>query len=158
MNTFDRGTAASPGNRNPPSRGLTLHPMPDKPLVLFDGVCNFCNRMVNFAIRNDRKAKLLFTPLQSATGKEIIQQFGVPASADTLVLLEKGRAYSYASAAIRICKYLRWPAKMMYAFIIVPSFISQPFYKWIARNRYKWFGKKDTCMVPSAEEKERFLP
>lgn len=114
--------------------------------------------MVNFAIRNDRKAKLRFTPLQSATGKAIIQQFGIPASADTLVLLEKGKAYTYAKAAIRICKYLRWPAKMMYAFIIVPSFISQPFYKWIARNRYKWFGKKEKCMVPSAAIKERFLP
>lgn len=144
-----------PGKLSP--QGLTLRYMQEKPLVLFDGVCNFCNRMVNFAIRHDPGAKLRFTPLQSFTGKKIIEQLGVPASADTLVLIERGRAYTYASAAIRICKYLRWPAKMMYAFIIVPSFISQPIYRWIARNRYKWFGKKETCMVPTPEVKERFL-
>jgi predicted DCC family thiol-disulfide oxidoreductase YuxK len=131
--------------------------MEKSPIILFDGVCNFCNRMVNFAIRNDKKAKLKFAPLQSAIGETLKHQFNVNPSADTVVFIDKGKAYTYASAAIRVCKYLDWPAKAMYAFIIIPAFISQPVYKLIARNRYKWFGKKEICMIPKAEEKERFL-
>lgn len=127
------------------------------PVVLFDGACNFCNRMVNFAIRNDKKAKLKFAPLQSAAGQVLLQQYKVSPAADTVVFIDNGKAFTYASAAIRICKYLDWPAKAMYAFIIIPSFISQPVYKWIARNRYKWFGKKDTCMVPAPEIRNRFI-
>ena len=129
----------------------------EHPILLFDGVCNFCNRMVNFAIRNDKKAKLRFVPLQSATGQQLLNKFNVSSSADTIVLIYKGKAYTYANAAIRICKWLDWPAKALYAFIIIPSFISQPLYKWFARHRYKWFGKKEECMVPTNEVSERFL-
>ena len=125
--------------------------------MLFDGVCNFCNRMVNFAIRNDKKGKLKFAPLQSATGKQLTGKYNVPPPADTIVFISKGKAYTYADAAIRICRYLDWPAKAMYALIIIPAFISQPLYKWFARHRYKWFGKKESCMVPTAEVRERFL-
>lgn len=127
------------------------------PIVLFDGVCNFCNNMVNFAIRNDKKAKLRFTPLQSETGKKLLSDHKVPLSVDTVVLVDNGKAYTYARAAIRISKYLDWPAKMLYAFIIIPPFISQPLYKWLGRNRYKWFGKKESCMVPTKEVRQRFL-
>lgn len=126
-------------------------------VVLFDGVCNFCNKMVNFAIRNDKKALLKFSPLQSQAGQQLLLQYKVSPTANTVVFIDKGKTYTYAAAAIRICRYLRWPAKMLYAFIIIPSFISQPFYKWIARNRYKWFGKKETCMVPTPEIRNRFL-
>lgn len=125
--------------------------------MLFDGVCNFCNRMVNFAIRNDPKAKLRFAPLQSATGQALKEQYGVSPDADTIVFIENGKSYTYARAAIRVCRYLRWPARMLYMFVVVPRFISQPVYKWIARNRYKWFGKKDTCMIPTPEVRSRFL-
>jgi predicted DCC family thiol-disulfide oxidoreductase YuxK len=131
--------------------------MENHKIILFDGVCNFCNRMVNFAIRNDKKAKLKFAALQSDAGQRLTKDFAIPPTADTIVFIEKGKAYTYANASIRICKYLDWPAKLLYAFIIVPSFISQPFYKWIARNRYKWFGKKEECMVPTAEVRERFI-
>ena len=113
--------------------------------------------MVNFAIRNDRKAKLKFTPLQSDTAQQLKVRFNIPSSTDTVILVDNGKVYTYASAAIRISKYLDWPARMMYAFIIIPAFISQPIYKWIARNRYKWFGKKETCMIPTPELRERFL-
>lgn len=125
--------------------------------MLFDGVCNFCNRMVNFAIRNDPKAKLRFAPLQSAAGQALKEQYGVSPDADTIVFIENGKSYTYARAAIRVCRYLRWPARMLYMFVVVPRFISQPVYKWIARNRYKWFGKKDTCMIPTPEVRSRFL-
>jgi predicted DCC family thiol-disulfide oxidoreductase YuxK len=113
--------------------------------------------MVNFAIRNDKKGKLKFAPLQSAIGEKLKQQYRIQPSADTIVFIDKGKAYTYAKAAIRICKYLGWPAKLLYGFIIVPALISQPIYKWIARNRYKWFGKKEICMIPTAEVKGRFL-
>lgn len=128
-----------------------------KPIVLFDGVCNYCNAMVNFAIRNDRSAGLQFAALQSAPGTALRKQFNIGTDVDSLILIENNEAYTYADAALRICKYLDWPAKILYAFNIVPSFISTPVYKWIAKNRYKWFGKKDVCMVPSADVKKRFL-
>ena len=113
--------------------------------------------MVNFAIRNDKKSKLRFAPLQSSKGRLLKNQFGIPSSIDTVILIENNKVYTYARAAIRISKYLDWPAKMMYAFIIIPSFISQPLYKWFARHRYMWFGKKEKCMITTEEVKERFL-
>ena len=126
-------------------------------VLLFDGVCIFCNSMVNFTIRNDKKAKLKFCPFQSEYGQMLKIKHGLSPDADTIVFIENDTAYTYAKAAIRVCKCLDWPAKMLYGFIIVPSFISQPLYKWFARHRYKWFGKKDTCMIPSPEVKSRFL-
>lgn len=127
------------------------------PIVLFDGVCNFCNSAVNFAIRNDKKARLKFAPLQSAAGQELRTRYQIPTTIDTVIFIDKGKVYTYASAAIRICRYLGWPAKMLYAFIIIPAFISQPVYKWIARHRYKWFGQKDSCMMPTPAVRQRFL-
>lgn len=127
------------------------------PVVLFDGVCNFCNRMVNFAIRNDPKGRLRFAALQSAAGQALLKQYQVAPTADTLVLIQNDQAYTYAKAAIRICRYLRWPVKICYAFRIIPGWISQPFYKWFARHRYQWFGKKETCMIPGPAVSNRFL-
>ncbi|MBP8114586.1 MAG: DUF393 domain-containing protein [Chitinophagaceae bacterium] len=127
------------------------------PIILFDGVCNFCNRMVNFAIRNDKKGKLKFAPLQSEIGVNLKKQFQISPTADTVIFIENGKSYTYAKAAIRISKYLDWPAKAFNVFRIIPSFISQPLYKWFAKRRYKWFGKKETCMIPTAEVKARFL-
>lgn len=113
--------------------------------------------MVNFAIRNDKKGQLKFAPLQSETGKNLLTTYDVSPSADTVVFIENGKAYTYANAAIHISRYLNWPAKMLYAFIIIPPFITQPIYKWFAKRRYKWFGKKETCMIPTKEVRERFL-
>ena len=129
----------------------------DLPVVLFDGICNYCNSCVNFAIRNDKQARLRFAALQSASGQQLKEKYGVVPAVDSVILIDNNRAYTYSDAAIRITKYLRWPAKALYALIILPPFIRQPIYKWIARNRYKWFGKKDACMVPSAEIRDRFL-
>lgn len=129
----------------------------DHPVVLFDGVCNYCNSWVNFAIRNDREARLRFATLQSATGQELKAKYGVAAGTDSVILIDNEKAYTYSNAALRIAKHLRWPAKAIYALLIIPAFIREPVYKWIARNRYKWFGKKEECMVPSPEIKSRFL-
>ena len=126
-------------------------------VVLFDGVCNYCNTMVNFAIRNDKKARLKFAPLQSETGLKLRSRYNIPATVDSLVFIENGKAYIYADAALNICKYLDWPAKMLYGLSIFPSFICNPVYKWIAKNRYKWFGKKESCIVPTPVVRSRFL-
>lgn len=131
--------------------------MEEHPIVLFDGVCNYCNSMVNFAIRNDPKAILKFAPLQSVTGDKLKKQYNIAPEIDSLIFIENDKAYTYADAALKIAKHLRWPAKMLYAFMIFPSFIRTPVYKWIAKNRYKWFGKKEVCMIPTAAVKSRFL-
>ncbi|WP_276500567.1 thiol-disulfide oxidoreductase DCC family protein [Terrimonas pollutisoli] len=126
-------------------------------IVLFDGVCNYCNAMVNFAIRHDKKAILKFAPLQSKAGSQLKEKYKIPAEIDSVIFIENNIVYTYSDAAIHIAKYLRWPAKILYGLIIIPKFIRQPIYKWIAKNRYKWFGKKERCMVPGAEVRQRFL-
>jgi predicted DCC family thiol-disulfide oxidoreductase YuxK len=131
--------------------------MQQNPIVLFDGVCNYCNAMVNFAIRHDKKAILKFAPIQSEAGKILKEKFQVNPGIDSVILIDNGKVYTYSDAALRITKYLRWPAKALYVLTVVPQFIRQPFYRWVARNRYKWFGKKETCMVPGTDVRTRFL-
>lgn len=126
-------------------------------IILFDGVCNYCNAMVNFAIRNDTESILRFAALQSKKGEELRKKYDIDPAIDSVILIDDGKAYTYSDAALRICKYLRWPMKIGYALIIVPGFIRQPLYKWIAANRYKWFGRKEQCMIPSKEIRDRFL-
>lgn len=113
--------------------------------------------MVNFAIRNDKKAILKFAPLQSEAGKRISEEYKIAPGIDSVILIEHGKVYTYSDAAIHIANHLQWPAKVFYGFIVIPKFIRQSFYKWIAKNRYKWFGKKEECMVPTMNVKERFL-
>ncbi len=131
--------------------------IPDDKIVLFDGICNYCNSMVNFAIRNDKKAVLKFSPLQSPSGIFLKEKYNISSAIDSVIFLDKGKVYTYSDAAVQIAGNLQWPAKALYAFKVVPAFVRQPFYKWIARNRYKWFGKKETCMIPTKEVRERFL-
>ena len=131
--------------------------MQENPIVLFDGICNYCNAMVNFAIRNDKKAILKFAPLQSEAGRGLKEKYQIKPDIDSIIFIDQEKVYTYSDAALRIAKYLRWPAKALYAFMIVPKFIRQPFYKWVAKNRYNWFGKKETCMVPGPGVRARFL-
>jgi len=126
-------------------------------LVLFDGVCNFCNGAVNWIIAHDPKAKFKFAPLQSEFGEQMRRQFGISDDIDSIILIENGRAYTHSSAALRILKALGgiWP--LGYIGIVVPRPIRDWFYKWFARNRYRWFGKQDACMIPTAEVRSRFV-
>lgn len=130
----------------------------DKKIILFDGICNFCNYWVNFAIKRDKKKKLFFTPLQGETAKQILPQYNInPTSLRSVVFIDQDKAWTQSSAALRICKYLDGGWKLFYGLIIIPKFIRDFFYNIIARNRYRWFGKKDTCMIPTPDMKERFL-
>ena len=131
--------------------------MQENRIVLFDGVCNYCNAMVNFAIRYDKNAVLKFAPLQSATGRQLRGRYHISPDIDSVIFIDDGKVFTYSDAAIRIAGYLKWPAKALSGLMIIPKFVRQPVYKWIARNRYKWFGKKAVCMIPGPEIKARFL-
>lgn len=127
-------------------------------VILFDGVCNFCNSSVNFIIDNDKNNTFKFASLQSVSGREILLKFNLPVdSFSTLILTDGNTYYTRSSAALRIAKHLRFPYNLFYTFIIVPPFIRNLFYDIIARNRYKWFGKRDTCRLPSQEERDKFI-
>ena len=133
--------------------------LPDQPVILFDGVCNFCNYWVNFAIKRDKKKKLRFAPLQGEAAKKLLYQFGLDTSTfSSVILIDNGKAYTQSSAAFRICKYLDGGWRLVYGLMIIPKFIRDFLYNIIARNRYKWFGKRKECMVPTPEMIERFLP
>ncbi|MBK6384923.1 MAG: thiol-disulfide oxidoreductase DCC family protein [Chitinophagaceae bacterium] len=132
--------------------------MVNQRVILFDGVCNFCSFWVNFAIKRDRKKKLKFAPLQGEAANNLLPQHNInPASLSSVVFIDKEKAYTQSSAAIRICKHLDGGWKLLYGLIIIPKFIRDFIYNIIARNRYKWFGKKESCMVPTQELRERFL-
>jgi predicted DCC family thiol-disulfide oxidoreductase YuxK len=126
-------------------------------IVLFDGVCNFCNGTVNFIIARDDAGYFKFAPMQSEIGQELRAKCGVSDEVDSIILIEDDTAYIYSSAALRIARRLggMWPA--VYGLMIIPKPIRDFFYKVFARNRYRLFGKKDVCMVPTPEVRERFL-
>jgi predicted DCC family thiol-disulfide oxidoreductase YuxK len=127
-------------------------------IVLFDGVCQLCNRSVNFIIRRDRGGRFKFAPLQSHIGQECLRQHSLsPDEFDTFVLIAGGRAYTRSTAVLRVARGLSglWP--LAYLLIIVPKPVRDAAYQVVARNRYKWFGKREACMLPTAEVKERFL-
>ena len=127
-------------------------------ILLFDGVCNLCNSSINFVIKHDNKDVFRFTALQEGPGKSYLAKYNIdPKNTDSIVLIENGKAYVKSSAALRAVKYLggAWP--LLYVFIIVPAFIRDVVYDYIAINRYKWYGKKDSCMIPTPELKAKFL-
>ena len=130
----------------------------NRPIILFDGVCNFCNGTVNFLLKQDKHQIFLFAPLQSVKGQELLEKYGLPKENNrSFILLDEGKVYQKSSAALRLTKGLPWFWKLFQVFYIIPSFIRDALYDLIARNRYKWFGKKDECMVPTDEQRSRFL-
>lgn len=126
-------------------------------ILLFDGVCNFCNDSVNFIIRRDPDKKFRFAPLQSEFGIEMRKKYEIADDVDSVVLIENENAYMHSTAALRIAKNLGGIYSLAYVFIIVPSFIRDTFYKLFAKYRYRLFGQKDICMMPTPDVRERFL-
>ncbi len=132
--------------------------MNNHPVLLFDGVCNLCNGAVQFIIQRDPEGAFRFASLQSKAAGQLLEQFPeAPRDVSTIILIEKGKIYTRTDAALRAARRLPglWPA--LYALIIIPRPIRNAVYDWIARNRYRWFGKKDQCMAPTPELRERFL-
>jgi predicted DCC family thiol-disulfide oxidoreductase YuxK len=131
---------------------------PDKPLILFDGVCNLCNGSVQFIIKHDKQSKFLFTSLQSEKGQAILTHFGLKTDDfDTFILLDKGEIYTKSSGVLREFAILGGWFKIFTIFYLVPTFIRDLFYSFVAKNRYRFFGKKEYCMIPTPELKARFL-
>lgn len=132
----------------------------DKKIILFDGVCNLCNSAVQFIIKHDKKDAFRFVALQSDLGLEICKHIGVDQkSMDSIILYEPGIAYYYKSeAALEIASQLGSFYSLLAIFKILPAKFSNFIYDWIARNRYKWFGKKESCMIPTPGLKSKFLP
>ena len=129
-----------------------------KSIVLFDGVCNLCNSSINFIIKHDKKEQFLFASLQSDVAKEILLQFtSKKINFDSIVLIEQEEFYEKSTAVLRILKHLGGRYKLLYCSVIIPKFIRDKLYDYIAKNRYKWYGKRESCMIPAAELKKRFL-
>jgi predicted DCC family thiol-disulfide oxidoreductase YuxK len=130
----------------------------DKSIILFDGVCNLCNSSVNFIIKNDKKQTFLFTSLQSDAAKEILLQFSSKKiDFKSILLIKNGIIYDKSTAVMLIIKQLSNYYKFLYGLIIIPAFMRDFVYNFIAKHRYNWFGKEEACMIPSASLKNRFL-
>lgn len=126
-------------------------------IILFDGDCNFCDKSVQFIINRDPKGYYKLASLQSNAGKKIKQKMNIPEDLDSMIYIHNNRYYDRSSAILRICKNLKGVVKWGYILLIIPKPIRDFFYKIIAKNRYKWFGKKTSCMIPTPEMKKRFL-
>ena len=127
-------------------------------IILFDGVCNLCNSSVNFVIKHDKKNRYRFAALQSDIGKDLVNQFGIdPNETDSIILIKGQKHYIRSSAALRVAKGLSGGYPLFYVFMIIPTFIRNWVYDYIAKNRYKWYGKRESCMIPTEELKSRFL-
>lgn len=132
--------------------------MQNQSIILFDGVCNLCNSAVNFVIKRDNNNRIQFAPLQSETARVLLKDSAINSSElRSFVFIDKGVLYTESTAALKVCRYLSalWP--LCYGLMVVPSFIRDGFYRWVGKNRYKWFGKKDECMIPTPELRAKFL-
>jgi predicted DCC family thiol-disulfide oxidoreductase YuxK len=132
---------------------------PNKKIILFDGLCNLCDSSIQFVIKHDKKDVFRFVSLQSELGQEILKHIGInPANIDSVILYEPGIAYYYKSeAALQIAKNLGGLLHFGTLFKIIPTGISNKLYDYIAKNRYKWYGKKEECMIPTKDLKAKFL-
>ena len=127
-------------------------------IILFDGVCNLCNGAVQFVIKRDKKNQFLFASLQSEEGKQILMDHNFQVNKmDSFFLVENGKVYDRSTAALRVLRRLNGFWRFFYGFIIIPKFIRDGIYDFIAKNRYQWFGRKDECMIPTPELKAKFL-
>jgi predicted DCC family thiol-disulfide oxidoreductase YuxK len=131
----------------------------DASVVLFDGVCNLCNASVSFIIDRDPAGRFRFAALQSEAGRELLERHGRPVTAtpESVVLVEAGRVYEQSTAALRIARRLKGGWKLLYAFALVPRPLRDLVYRWIARNRYRSFGREEACRRPTPELERRFL-
>ncbi|WP_108869247.1 thiol-disulfide oxidoreductase DCC family protein [Aquimarina aquimarini] len=130
-----------------------------KKIILFDGVCNLCNSTINFIIKHDKKDVFRYASLQSKVGKQLISERNIDTSKlDSILLIDPALAYYYKStAALQIAKQLSGIYPLLSVFLILPTFFRDWVYDIIAKNRYKWFGKKESCMIPTSELKALFI-
>ncbi len=126
----------------------------DKKILLFDGVCNLCNNAINFVIKRDKANIFKFATLQSKEAQDL----GFTAiDMNSIILIDGDKKYSKSTAALHIAKHLSGGYPLLYAFMVFPKFFRDWIYDIIAKNRYKWFGKKESCMIPTPELQDKFL-
>lgn len=133
-------------------------PLPNSPVCLFDGVCNLCNGSVRFILAHEAAASIRFAAVQSSAGRHLLDQLGLPEMPDTFVFIEDGRAFYRSQAALRIARHFRAPWRWLYLLRVVPRPVADRLYDLVARNRYRWFGKRDLCLIPSPAHAGRFSP
>jgi predicted DCC family thiol-disulfide oxidoreductase YuxK len=132
--------------------------MNEQPVIFFDGVCNLCNAAVRFIIKRDTKAQFIFCSLQSEAAHALLKNHDLHgADFKSFLLLQNNKFYTRSEAALRVARQLKSPYKFLYGFIIVPPFIRNWVYDLISANRYKWFGKREECMIPDGQLSKRFL-
>jgi len=126
-------------------------------MIIFDGVCNFCDSSVKFIIKYDQVAYFQFAPMQSDAGQALLAQYEVPDNMDSVILIEHGKVYFESTAALKICRRLDsfWP--VCYIFIMIPPIIRNKMYRLFAKNRYRLFGRKESCLLPTRSQRKRFL-
>ncbi|MFB3056200.1 MAG: thiol-disulfide oxidoreductase DCC family protein [Ignavibacteriaceae bacterium] len=127
-------------------------------IILFDGVCNFCNFWVNFTIDGDKDNIFRFAALQSEAGQKLLQEYKLNVSDfDTFVLIVNDKHFTKSTATLKIARKLNYPVKVLYYFIFIPKFLRDLIYSLIAINRYKIFGRRDICRIPLEDERDKFL-
>lgn len=130
----------------------------DRPVLLFDGVCNLCHTSIRAIVRLDGEGRILFAPLQSDVGRELLDRQGLsPDYFDSVVLVEGEDHYTKSTAILRVCRYLDGPVPLAYALVVLPERFRDWVYDLVAEYRYQIFGKKDECTVPQQHVRERFL-
>ena len=130
----------------------------DKPILLFDGVCNLCNSSVQTIIALDKNKLFRLAALQSPTGQHLLKKFNLPTSElSSVVMIDHQKAYLRSDVPLEVMRQLGGLWQLLYVFKIIPRFIRDGIYNWIARNRYRWFGKQEACMMPTPDIKQRFL-
>ena len=131
---------------------------PDFPIIMFDGYCNLCSRSVQFILKRDKKAVFRFLPLQSERISLIKEKFSfTPDNPESVILIESGRVYTKSDAVLRILKRLNFPLNLLWGLVIIPGFIRDPVYSWIAKNRFRWYGKRKSCFMPEDKWEDHFI-
>ena len=129
----------------------------EKSIVLFDGVCNFCNASVNFIVRHNGKEDFLFVPLQSSYGKKLLKNFNILENySESIILIENENIFFKSTAALRIAKKLNGSLSWLYSLTMIPVFLRDPVYDWIAKHRHSWFRNQNSCIVPDQQASNLF--
>ena len=126
-------------------------------IVLFDGHCNFCSSSVQFIMKRDKDAYFQFASLQSEVGQQLLQQYHISSSIDSVVVISDNKAYVESAAALQIARHLDGAWRMLAILSLIPAFIRDPLYRLFAKNRYRLFGQQEACMLPTQEQRQRFL-
>jgi predicted DCC family thiol-disulfide oxidoreductase YuxK len=130
----------------------------NKLILLYDGICNICNASVQFVLKHEKNTEIFFVSLQSELGVSLLSKFGLPNNyTDSLVFIKNSKAYTHSDAALQIAMYLKFPYSSLRMGYIIPKSLRDAVYNFIAKNRYKWFGKNESCMLPDPTIKYRFL-